>query len=176
MSTFSQKGAKRNKSEMLLRAKFFSVKITRNHLLLSKTFLENLRQLGINAPTILSYKGNLSLLKSKKIGFCGSRKASEKGLNVAKDVTQQVSKKGITVVSGYASGIDQQTHYWALKENGNTIIVLPEGINHFKVKSFVKEVWDWNRTLIISEFMPNAIWSAGRAMERNLTIVALSDV
>lgn len=135
-----------------------------------------LKDLKSNCPPILSCLGNISLLKEKKVGFCGSRKASEKGLNVAKDVSQQVAKQGIVIVSGYASGIDQETHYWALKEGGATILVIPEGINHFTIKKYLKDVWDWNRILVISEFIPNAIWSVNRAMERNTTIVALSDI
>lgn len=129
-----------------------------------------------NCPLILSYLGNIELLKSTKVGFCGSRKASEKGLNVATDITQQVTEKQITVVSGYASGIDQQTHYWALKNGGNTIVVLPEGIKEFKIKNFVREVWNWEHVLVISEFGLNAIWSVHRAMQRNATIIGLSDI
>ena len=136
---------------------------------------EGLKKQLNHRPPVLAYLGNIELLKNTSIGFCGSRKASDKGLEVATDITQQVSTKGISVVSGYASGIDQQTHYWALKDGGSTIIVLPEGINSFKIKSFVKDVWDWTKVLVISEFSPNAIWSAGRAMERNSTIIALSN-
>jgi len=139
-------------------------------------FPNSLKELKSNCPPILSCLGNRELLKEKKVGFCGSRKASDKGIEVAKDVSQQVSHHGIVVVSGYASGIDQETHYWALKEGGATILVLPEGITNFTIKKHLKEVWDWNRILVISEFNPNAIWSVNRAMERNTTIVALSNV
>ncbi|MBN2572572.1 MAG: DNA-processing protein DprA [Ignavibacteriales bacterium] len=129
-----------------------------------------------NSPPIISYCGNMKLLENKKIGFCGSRKASEKGLSVARDISQQISEKNLVIVSGYASGIDQETHYWALKNGGSTIIVLPEGINNFKIKRYIKDVWDWNRVLVLSEFVPHAIWSANRAMQRNHTIIALSDI
>lgn len=142
----------------------------------STEYPNSLKTLGSNCPPILSCVGNVKLIQKKKVGFCGSRKASEKGLSVARDISQQVAKKNIVVVSGYASGIDQETHYWALKEGGETIIVLPEGIENFSIKKHVKEVWDWNRVLVISEFIPNAIWSVNRAMQRNTTIIALSDV
>ncbi len=136
----------------------------------------SLKDLKTNCPPILSCIGNKELLKDKKIGFCGSRKASQKGIDIAKDVSQQVSKQNIVVVSGYASGIDQETHYWALKEGGSTIIVLPEGINNFSIKKHIKDVWDWERILVISEFAPNAVWSVNRAMQRNSTIIALSNI
>ncbi|GAA4100010.1 DNA-processing protein DprA [Mucilaginibacter panaciglaebae] len=133
------------------------------------------KSLTNSTPPVLSYIGNVNLLNTYKVGFCGSRKASEKGLEVAKDCAIQLSERKIAVVSGYASGVDIQTHYWALKSNGATIIVLPEGINHFYIKKELKEVWDWNRVLIISEFEPNSIWSTSRAMQRNNTIIALSN-
>ncbi|MFM2224176.1 MAG: hypothetical protein RJA07_378 [Bacteroidota bacterium] len=163
----------------------FSNSHTDEYVLSQKIFYQNkfhgdfpftLKNIGDKSPTILSLIGNKQLLNSKKIGFCGSREASEKGLSIAKDIAQQVTKENITVVSGYASGIDQETHYWALKEGGKTIIVLPQGINGFTIKKYIKEVWDWERVLVISEFLPESIWSVGNAMQRNLTIIGLSDV
>ncbi len=144
--------------------------------IIDKGYPLNLKKLNTNAPTIISYIGNIELLKNKTIGFCGARKASDNGLNVAEDISKQVSKKNITIVSGYASGIDQKTHYEALKNGGSTIIVIPNGINKFKIKKDLKEVWDWNRILVISEFRTDAIWSASRAMQRNSTIIALSNI
>lgn len=144
--------------------------------LIDTEYPKELNILANNRPTILSCIGNIDLLKAKKIGFCGSRKASEKGHDIAKDISEQVSSKNITVVSGYASGIDMETHYTSLKNGGTTIIVLPEGIKNFKIKRSLKEVWDWKNILVISEFVPDAIWSVNRAMERNATIVALSNI
>ncbi|WP_160316000.1 DNA-processing protein DprA [Chryseobacterium sp. Hurlbut01] len=143
---------------------------------LSKNYPTSLKPLLSNRPTILSCIGNLDLFEKTKIGFCGSRKATEKGFEIARDISEQVSLKNITVVSGYASGIDLETHYTSLKNNGSTIIVLPEGLENFKIKKILKDVWDWERVLVISEYLPNAIWSVSRAMERNSTIVALSNL
>ncbi len=137
---------------------------------------KSLELLGTSKPTLLSCIGNLDLLNNNKIGFCGSRKATNKGHEIAKDISEQVSNKNISVVSGYASGIDLETHYGSLKNNGTTIIVLPEGLANFKIKKILKEVWNWEKILVISEYQPNAIWSVNRAMERNSTIVALSEI
>ena len=132
--------------------------------------------LSKNTPTVISYFGNLDLINRQRVGFCGSRKASAKGLEVAKDCVEQLVSKGAAIVSGYAAGVDQETHYTALKNGGTTIIILPEGIEAFRIKKELKDVWDWNRVLVISEFFPNSIWSAGRAMQRNNTIIGLSDI
>ncbi len=127
------------------------------------------------SPPILTFKGNFNLINNISVGFCGSRKASEKGISVAKDCTKQLTEKEINIVSGYASGIDQITHYTALESGGKTIIVLPEGLLHFRIKSKLKDVWDWRRVLVISEFLPNTSWTTSRAMTRNNTIIGVSD-
>ena len=67
------------------------------------------------------------------------------------------------------------SHEAALTNNGRTIIVLPEGVDHFRIKKSIKDAWDWNRVLVISQFAPNAVWRADRAMERNKLIVGLSN-
>lgn len=128
-----------------------------------------------NAPTVLSCIGNLSLLQKMKVGFSGSRKASEKGLWIARDCASQLVNQDICVVSGYAGGVDMAAHCAALQNGGTTIVVLPEGIDSFCVKEEIREDWDWSRVLVVSEFMPHDSWMASRAMRRNNTIIALSD-
>jgi DNA protecting protein DprA len=129
-----------------------------------------------STPPILSYFGNLQLLQKPSVGFCGSRKASQKGLRIAKDGVEQLVNQGVVIISGYASGVDQQVHLTALESGGFTIIVLPEGLLNFKVRKVLRDIWDWNRVLVISEFLPNAVWLASRAMQRNKTIIGLSRV
>lgn len=128
-----------------------------------------------NTPTVLSCIGNLNLLHKQKVGFSGSRKASEKGLWIARDCASQLAEQDVCVVSGYASGVDITAHRAALQHGGSTIIVLPEGIDAFHVKEEIRNDWDWDRVLVVSEFMPHDSWMASRAMRRNTTIIALSD-
>jgi len=130
--------------------------------------------LGKRAPNTLYALGNLDLLNKIGLGFCGSRKASEKGIEVARDCAEQAAKEGICVVSGNAAGVDFAAHFSSLAAGGTTILVIPEGINHFKVRKVLQPVWDWSRALVISQFEPNASWQAYRAMSRNQLILALS--
>ena len=130
--------------------------------------------LKMNTPPVLSMVGNVGLLNNKKVGFCGSRKVSEKGIEVTRDCVEQLSReKDLCIVSGYAQGVDKEAHYTALRAGGNTIIVLPNGINSFYVRQELKNVWDWNRVLVISEYLPEDKWSVSRAMNRNNTIIGL---
>jgi len=130
--------------------------------------------LGDKAPPLLSVLGNQQLLAAVSVGFCGSRKATAKGLETARDCAEQLAEDGINVVSGYAAGVDLTTHRAALAKSGTTTIVLAEGILGFRVKRELAEFWDWERALVISEFMPSMRWNVGNAMQRNRTICALS--
>lgn len=132
-------------------------------------------ELSTQTPPVVNYLGNLDLLKKKKVGFCGSRKVSEKGISITETCVQQLVEQDVCIVSGYAEGVDKTAHIAALKNGGTTILVLPEGINGFAIKKEYEAVWDWNRVLVLSEFHPSDPWLAGRAMTRNSTILALSD-
>ncbi|GHT22127.1 hypothetical protein AGMMS4957_11940 [Bacteroidia bacterium] len=144
--------------------------------LTDELYPDNLRKfLKLNTPPVLSYIGNLDLLKKKKVAFSGSRKVSEKGIRITTDCVEQLLQKDITIVSGYAKGVDFEAHKTALEKGGNTIIILPEGINSFSIKKELEDVWNWDNVLVISEYKPTDIWKVGRAMQRNNTIIALSD-
>lgn len=131
-------------------------------------------KLGEKAPLLLTVKGNGTLLNKTGVGFCGSRKASHKGIATTEDCTEQLSMAGCNINSGYASGVDMTAHRVALESGGSTTVVLPEGMFHFRVKKQLEDVWDWSRICVVSEFLPGLPWSARNAMQRNTTICALS--
>jgi len=127
------------------------------------------------APPFLFYLGGADLLTAQGIGMCGSRNASDEGLRAAEACGEVATQQGLTVVSGYARGVDTATHVSALSSGGSTVIVLPEGINHFRVKRGpVADVWNEERVLVVSQFSPGRPWSAGNAMARNNVIIGLS--
>lgn len=134
---------------------------------------EALAALGTKAPT-LSVMGNIDLLTKPGIGFCGSRKASDRGLDVAADCADQAAAMGFSVVSGNAAGVDAVAHGAALAAGGDTILVLPEGFDYFRIRKDLRPHWDWERVLVVSQFERNARWQAYRAMSRNQVIIALS--
>jgi DNA processing protein len=128
---------------------------------------------GRPVAPILFYKGNAELLQSVSIGMCGSRHASELGLKAAQACGEEAAENGVTVVSGYAAGVDTATHIAALSRNGSTVIVLAEGIDQFRVKKMYKDLLDPSRTLVISQFAPWQRWAAHAAMTRNRIIYGL---
>jgi DNA protecting protein DprA len=130
--------------------------------------------LGNKAPQTLYSWGNLDLLNKPAIGFCGSRKATSKGLDVTADTAKQIAELGWVVVSGHAKGVDATAHRVALQNGGGTIIVAPQGILDFRLRRELKQIAKPEQILIISEFPPNAKWHVGYAMKRNKTIIGLS--
>jgi DNA processing protein len=130
--------------------------------------------LGKQAPKRLFVMGNLALLDEHAISFCGARDVSEKGIEAAVLCARTATKSRFVVTSGNARGVDRATHREALEGGGATILVLPEGMDNFRIALELRDVWDWQRVLVVSQFDPNAIWRSYNAMERNRTIMALS--
>ena len=127
---------------------------------------------SVTAP-ILFYRGNIDLIDKAGIGMSGSRAVTTVGMKAANTCGFEVSRRGLVVVSGYAKGVDSETHLSALRSGGSTVIVLAEGIDHFRVKKDFAEHFDPERTLVISQFAPAQPWSAYAAMARNAVIFGL---
>lgn len=125
-------------------------------------------------PSILFASGNIDLLNNLSVGFCGSRKASEKGLRITESCAQQLTAENITVVSGYAAGVDLTAHKSALENGGTTVFVLAEGILQYRKKREIKDYLNSSNHVFVSQFMPNCNWNAGNAMKRNSAIIGLS--
>lgn len=131
--------------------------------------------IGKNSPPVIFVMGNKKLFEMKAVGFCGSRKSSEKGLLITERCCNQLVKRNFCVVSGYAHGVDMTAHRAALKSGGTTIIVLVEGILKFQEKQEVKELLTTDNYLVVSQFPPLLTWVGRNAMKRNSTIIGLSD-
>jgi DNA processing protein len=125
-------------------------------------------------PPLLFYSGDPGLLDVSGVGMCGSRHASPRGLEAARVCGEEVVRQGSVVISGYAKGVDTETHLAALGAGGKTVIVLAEGIQHFRPKRAFREVGlDPKRVLVLSQFAPTQRWTVGAAMTRNSVIIGL---
>jgi DNA processing protein len=123
------------------------------------------------APPAMFVRGGTGLLSDPGVGICGSRQTGPEGLRATRACSKAATALGFVVTSGYARGVDLESHATALSHDGRTIIVLAEGINRFSVKqgSF-GDVWDPSRAAVVSQFAPDARWHAGNAMARNAVI------
>jgi DNA processing protein len=79
-------------------------------------------------PLVLYRKGTLGVSRDT-IAIVGSRRATVAGLSLAGKIAETLSGLGITVISGFARGVDTASHRGALKGTGGTVAVLGCGID-----------------------------------------------
>lgn len=79
-------------------------------------------------PFVLYVRGNVSALSDFCIAMVGSRRASRYGLEVAEKFAYDFAQRGVTVVSGFARGIDTASCKGALHGRGKTVAVLGSGL------------------------------------------------
>ncbi len=125
-------------------------------------------------PPLIYWRGNRALWEQAGIGFSGSRHTAENGLAYTRALSELAVQAQLPVVAGHAGGVDMLAHHTALLQGGQTVIVAPEGALKFKLNPQLHELATAENLLVISEFPPNMAWSAGNAMQRNRTIIALS--
>ncbi len=107
-------------------------------------------------PPLLYMQGTYEMEDHLAIAIVGARQADYRGKSLARTIAASLAKRGITIVSGLARGIDTQAHLGALEAGGRTIGVLGSGFSHFypsENKDLGAQVA--NRGCVISEFPCN---------------------
>lgn len=74
-------------------------------------------------PTVLFVKGNPAVLSSFSLAVVGTRKPTRYGLKLADMFSREFARAGITVVSGFARGIDSAAHKACLEGGAPTVAV-----------------------------------------------------
>ncbi|MFZ3106086.1 MAG: DNA-processing protein DprA, partial [Candidatus Hydromicrobium sp.] len=113
-----------------------------------------LRQIYL-PPPLLFFRGNKIKKAQFSIAIVGSRKCTAYGREVAGYISRNLSRIGITVVSGLAVGIDSYAHKAALEGKGGSIGVLGCGIDIIyppENKYLYEEIL--SNGSIITEFLP----------------------
>ena len=83
-----------------------------------------------NPPLKLYYKGNLDLLKEERlIAVVGTRNPSSYGKLCCEYMVKKMTGANITIVSGFAKGIDSIAHKTSLLAGGKTIAVIASGLD-----------------------------------------------
>ncbi len=73
---------------------------------------------------LLYFQGAWELTETRSVAVVGSREASAKGVQRAAQIARDLVKRGFTVVSGLAKGIDTAALEAAIQMGGNTIAVI----------------------------------------------------
>lgn len=81
-------------------------------------------------PVTLYVKGAwFECLEQPCIAIVGSRKCSTYGQNSASMIARDLAQRGVTIVSGFARGVDAAAHRAAIEGGGRTVAVLGTGID-----------------------------------------------
>lgn len=80
-------------------------------------------------PCILYYCGDISLITQNALAVVGARRATRYGLDRAGEMSGELARHGLVIVSGMARGIDAAAHEGVLAAGGKTIAVLGSGLD-----------------------------------------------
>lgn len=134
----------------------------------------NLKQIE-NPPYVIYVKGSKKAVRRNSIAIVGTRHPQKESLAYAFEMGSVLSSLNITVVSGFAKGIDTSAHLGAITTFGNTIAVLGCGIDYIYPAENVKIFDKITETgLIISEFPIGTMPDRRNFPRRNRIISGLS--
>lgn len=142
-----------------------------------------------DAPFMLFYIGDISILSGKTVSVVGTRHVTPDGRAAAHDFAYDAVNNGVTVVSGLAFGADAAAHSGAVDAyfdsiergggkaaSGKTAAVLPCGCDTVVPKSNARLAHNILRSggCILSEYVPGTESMPWRFVQRNRIIAALS--
>jgi len=93
-------------------------------------------------PAFLFFKGNMKAFENAAVAIVGARTPSAYGKIITERFADELSRQGLTIVSGFARGVDTIAHKTVLKNGGVTIAVLGNGLDWIypaENKSFIND-------------------------------------
>jgi len=86
------------------------------------------------APHTLSVRGGMSrledMLKQKVVAIVGTRRATDYGMELARELARGLAASGLTVVSGFGEGIPSAVHAGVLEANARPLGVIAGEVAH----------------------------------------------
>jgi DNA processing protein len=109
-----------------------------------------------NAPPVLFFGGDLRVLEAgPRVSIVGSRRASTRGMDNARELAAWVVARGAVVVSGLAEGIDTAAHHGALDAAGRTIAVIGTPLDRvYPASNRALQARITTEHLVLSQFPP----------------------
>ena len=130
-----------------------------------------------NPPKILYYLGEIKATENC-FAIVGTRRYSSYGKQVALEIAGDLAEVGLTIVSGFAFGIDTSAHQATIERGKRTIAVLGTGLDEKSIypRSNLKLVEKILETggCLISEYPPGTHGSEFTFPQRNRIISGLS--
>lgn len=126
-----------------------------------KLYPERLKSI-YNPPAVLFCRGDMNCLESDfSISVVGTRKPSDYSVRVTAALVRELCSFGITIVSGFAVGIDITANLSAVRSGGKTIAVLGCGLD----RDYPKENVQYRGEIEKKRSVHFGILSAGRRLE-----------
>lgn len=129
------------------------------------------------APEALFVRGEI-FAKEKCFAIVGTRRCTAYGREIAKEIAQDLAQAGLTIVSGFAAGIDTAAHWGAVEISKRTIAVLGTGLDEKSIypRANLKLGQKILKTegALISEYPPGTSGSKFTFPQRNRIISGLS--
>ena len=130
-----------------------------------------------NAPKTLFVAGDVDLLRSgRRISVVGTREPTPEGAERTRALAATLARRGITVVSGLAKGVDAIAHKTAIEAGGRTIAVLGTPLDVcYPAENRELQTRIMREHLAVSQF-PSGMRAGAKAFPmRNRTMALLSD-
>jgi DNA processing protein len=128
------------------------------------------------APLALWVRGSVPLdeVCATSVAVVGSRAATAYGTEVAGELGYAVARRGVTVISGAAYGVDSAAHRGAIAAGAPTVAVLACGVDVSYPRGHASLLERMCETgLVVSEVPPGSAPSRIRFLVRNRLIAAL---
>lgn len=140
----------------------------------SADYPERLRWIP-NPPPVLFYKGDIRSLDSPAlIAVVGTRKPTEYSLMITERICTQLARAGVTVVSGFESGIDIAANKAAANSGMPTAAVCGRGVGDQRSNNPLTSALERSGVLL-SEISDSNDFSYVRYEYRNRILCGLSD-
>ncbi len=126
-------------------------------------------------PSALWLRGRIDAGDALAVALVGARRATAYGLEQAERLAGDLARRGVTIVSGLARGIDTAAHRGALRAGGRTIAVLGTGVDVIyppENRHLAGEIME--RGALVSEFAPGTRGLPYHFPQRNRVIAGLS--
>ncbi|MBC8184209.1 DNA-protecting protein DprA [candidate division KSB1 bacterium] len=139
-----------------------------------EAYPENLKRI-YDPPGCLYVKGDFDKQDKFAISVVGTRLPTSYGKTIVDKISKDLGKKGITIVSGLARGIDTLSHLAALRSGSRTIAVLGSGLDKIyppENKKLADKIF--NQGAVISEFPFGTKPDGPNFPRRNRIIAGLS--
>ena len=128
-------------------------------------------------PPLLYCLGDIRPVDGKALAIVGSRRMSQYGRQITRELVTELVQQGVTIVSGLARGIDTVAHRTALAQGGRTIAVLGSGLDRIypgENRQLARDIVRRGQGAILTEYALGTKPDARHFPPRNRIISGLS--